>query len=909
MLRTSLSADVTSNSSAGKYLFNDLYDTEVIRNIIRKYYGTLYNMNLAIQKNVCHNDMYFGTMGMFKHNAYFNELEKIPIDAYTCFLPAHIIPYYTKKLYYDKYDGEAISLIDIMWDDKVFIRRCVFTVGEFVFFQLYMKPVSNGTLIYILPDKNKGMSKDSLEDFITRDVQWSIRFESQGLTGYTYKRKGLIFQNGVVPAKVLDWNTMYDYRKINVWKSYMSSSREDVNLLCQAQCTYDKDGDYYVYSAPYIEHALSHIENCKIYIVNQKFFDGFSTLPEGMNYFRIPIEDGQSPVPIGNIRIFEYDENTDKFSQMFDANIQMHYPNVYTFERSDSGLTRVEWDRLDNITNVEFVNEFKDYIDYVGEDTFVDQVINGTLPEPWNSFNPSPETYPDINEFLKGDWDSLDDYYVDKIKDILNEHSNLFPDILEDLLKPSKPKDDLIIEVPNNPDIPDNVTNNNGDAVNDPDDTEVWDELFVYVTITNTTNEPYDVTVTVDGVFTEIDHTYIKDGLQYIYIPAELVKPDSVISITIHDCPKESESGDISFKDTESAVPLPPNLGNVSAQSLLFYEKRTRQYLDIKLIQFYLKAEDTYIPGNIGANEDDYELVPPTTTADGKGFVTKDGKLFRVLTTTRVKDRSCYLLDIDKETLLTFYREPLVLYNDFVVVPGPEVDDGFSKLIPSDDLEVRPKEPALVGMRIGVVTTNVHRIYKYEDVRFVDTVTIPEFKLDPSNTRFKVYLNGILAIEGIDYEYTPQKLFGDDAVFHLINQTYVTNKTPVKLIIEYLPFRSKRVYYGKDIISFNHDNSKVYIELKDVLTLPVMKGVTEVFINGIRIPDKMIRVMENTRVVIDVKDLESLGIDTDEEMLVTVYEEKHDQDLYNYNDTQGGTLNGSYMENDEAFKEWLLSLK
>ena len=905
--------------STGKFLFNDLYDAETIRNIIRKHRNSLYTANLCAQKTICYTTVYSGTMSEFRKREYYNELENIPKDAYACEVNFNVIPYFSKRAYYARYNGQPVNLIDIMHNDDIFAERCVCTIGEYGFMLLYMKPTSFGTILYILPDKNKGISEETLLSMIEEGVPYTIRFEPQSPIAYTYKRKGLIFKDGVVPGNILDWNDIIDHRNINVWKSYMSSSRTDVNLLCQADCTYDTDNNCFIYNEAYLEHALSHIENTKVFLFNQKNYAGYSLLNPShytgifkeKPYFRIPMTEGMMPVPIENIRVYEYDTETNKTGTLLDnaeIKMQQYYPNIYQFEYSGDSTLRIEWDYVAEVPNTGFVNVFEEYIDFVGEDVYLEQVLTGTLPEPYKSFEPSPEVHPSVKEFLEGSWSTLDDYYVDQLKTILKERDDLYPEIYEELLAKDSDDNKLVVDVELTPQIPDRVTNNNSDAVTDPEDTEVWEDLFVWTTITNTTDTPYDVTVTVNGVFTEIDHTYIKDGYQYIYIPAELVGENSIIEVTVHQCPEESKSGEISFGRIESAIPMPPSMGKVASTSLLFYEVSTRRYLDLSLIKFSLKAEATYLPATMEINESMYDTIPKLTTSDNKAVITKDGKSFRVLTVRKVNDRSCYLMDSDKEVLLTFYKEPLTLYNDFVVVPGPDIT-GFNKLLPSEDLELSTDEPALIGMKIGVVTTNVHRIYKYDDIRHSDYVVIPEFKLDPHNDRFRLYIDGKLALPGIDYTYTPQTKYADDAEFKLINRTYTGNEEPVKLVIEYLPTRRKLVCNEYIDIEFNEDHSKLMLDIGEYLTLPITNGVTEIYLNGIYLPLSMVTVLQNTRIVVNTEYLTSSGVDIYDDLIITVFEESHDEDLYNYEDIKGNTLIGEFMETDDSFREFILSLE
>jgi hypothetical protein len=250
-------------------------------------------------------------------------------------------------------------------------------------------------------------------------------------------------------------------------------------------------------------------------------------IPGNNKFFKLPLQD--MPIPTENLIIFRNDAEGNK-TFAHDIKVKLYYPNIYEVigNTTNANLTiyAFYFDDTKSENELKYKNDMEKYQELFGND--IGRYVSNVIPESAKNYMPGDHTYniKDLHE-SEDPRDTLF-YKIDKLKTWIRENPELLKAYLRNQIKTFN---GYLIDVAK-VDLKSKLRYNNHREVDYDYEKKTFSEpRYVFILKNGVTDNYLDARFYVDGLLYVPDETYKDESYEYYYIPASLIKSNTMIEI------------------------------------------------------------------------------------------------------------------------------------------------------------------------------------------------------------------------------------------------------------------------------------------------------------------------------------------------------------------------------------------
>lgn len=810
------------------YFFNNQYDDYIVRQALIDFRKTNFYKCLKRQEVIQSFESVHGRMSDFKVDLSVNALLGIPKDSRTLHLSRSIVPYYSKKLFLDKYDYyQPISLREIMENPSIFNTTVLIQIGNTFCFGVMIAESSDGCYLIIQKHRTNGLTEAGLQKYLDANAKWHVIFQNHADAYYTYKSAHQVFTNNVDPVTgkyLINFDILTNvvrYNKPNMtnnWVVFMGVEAQDENIMCgttHAEVVELDGKKYLAIDKAFINYVSSKVSNCKLYCFNQYQKHGHIVVPtNNSNEIIVDLPYINNPIHPANIHVYAYENDTALKTHSIEFNAYQNHPTIFTLtlkEYDDLPIPEyvwIEWYESLN-TPTKYDNAIQEVIDFCrsNNSTYYAEKSTGKLSTEVSEYEPTNLSSYDYDAFMKfEEYPDIRSFRLDRLIESLKEN----PDRYKTLQRLINGKNKYSIRHEYNqsksPDVFSRSVMDTSGQITDPHSIYKFNEPMMYVKVHLADDIKPTAIIFVNGLRVDTEYTYSSNREAYFYFKRTHIKNDieNIIDIEVflHDSKlSHKQEAEMTFYSTGVSMIVNSNQinGMVDINNLMVYDKQTRSYLEPGEITYRYTLNKTEIQAPSGMLIDLYFL---------------EG------------DNYDFFLTSDEEYVVDDIGNYLTVRQDNQIEDIP--DDSNKPLEVSRIFTVLN---SAFRLNKALVLTNVNNYRKVvaKDGTKEPSIEIRGFKESPDYTRFRVYYGGKL-LNDTDYNLSLPKKYAETVTATLLNVTSSENNK--EYICEYLPVNETILYEGIADNTIYRDGL-FWFDTTDFVLLPEM---LRIYINGVRIP-------------------------------------------------------------------------
>lgn len=810
------------------YFFNNQYEDYIVRQALIDFRKTNFYKCLRRQEVIQSFDSVHGRMTDFKVDLSVNALLGIAKDSLTLHLKQSIVPYYSKKLFLDKFDYyQPLTLRDIMENPHIFNSTVLFQVGSTFCFGLMIAEGSDGTYLIIQKNRTVGLTEAGINKYIEDDLKWHIIFQNHADVYYTYKAKHLVLSgktDSTTGKYLIDMSILTCIKKYNKpemtnkWVLYIGSTPTDENIMlgtANAELVEIDGKSYFAVDPAFIAFIEPQVSNCKLYCFNQYQKQGHEIVAtNGEKEILIDLPYLKNPIHPENIHIYAYDNDNALKTHSIEFYAIQEHPTIYTLELKEyedlpiPAYVWIEWYESTN-TPTEYDNAIQDIIDFcrASGSTYLAEKTNGTLTEAVSSYEPTVLSSYDYDSFLKfEEYPDIRSFRMFRLIETLKENPDRYKALQKQLNAKNKNCIRYEYHQSKSPEVFSRAVMDTSGEITDPHSIYKFNEPMMYVKVHLADDIKPTALIFVNGIRVDTEYTYSSNREAYFYFKRSYLKDDveNIIDIEVflYDSKLTHKmEAEMTFYSTGVSMIMNSNQinGMIDINNLMAFDRQTNNYLDPGEITYRYTVKKT-------------EVKAPTGMLIDLFFVEGDEHDFFLSSDEE------YIVD-DAGVYLTVRRDTLI----------EDIPDDSNKPLDVSRIFTVLNSAFRINKELVVTNVNNYRKVVTNDARRDPTIQIKVFKESPDYTRFRVYYGGKLLNE-TDYTLDLPKKYKEDVTCTLLNNTSSDNNR--EFICEYLPVNEDIVYEGIADNTVYHDGL-FWFDKVDYVLLPEMMRV---YINGIRIP-------------------------------------------------------------------------
>lgn len=925
---------MVNKNDYGLYFLNDLYDDEIIRNSSASFKSRLYNENLKNEKYSQNIQVKNGSLIDIDINRELNQKYDLPINSYSLHFNCNIIPYFSEKVFAEKYGyGSIITSVDIMNDKDVFDKYLYFFIGDYLIYDVKIVIEKQECIVFIPVetfDTASNMNLKHIESILTgpTDYSWTLMLTKKTDFYYTYlSRSVLITDNKIYLSKFNTKRLVSKSATENCWTLYLTHNNMSKNVMIATDSTLMSDVNGYYFTIPEAFKSIIVSENThtiKCLVVNEPECSGkgiYIRSSESIPRFQIPFK--KNPIPAENFVTWKYDSKTSRKLHPIVQSVELSYPNIYDFsEMMTDGyiMTLFKDARLLLVTEhknpavysegselyentydlhiswmestTHCINEYESYIDdyitFYG-DKYPTMKLNESLHPLIRSYSPISQTPGSFNEYMKSEY--YGDYRAWSLQcliDLLNDNPRRYDELYHKLYSKNKKFITKTYTYESTPFIYERAIRNNSDHCDNVNERVMYfTKDHTYIEVFNKSCKDRPCVLYINGIRRHTTYVMTFGCNMYIYFPCSLISNHEDIQVDIEIDIDDIYTNVMTIDSMFSKFDLDNILFHklFSLSNLCFYNQETGDIIDIDAFLLQLKMLKSNINYCGGEIPDEMESVNDTIFAQ---------------------------MGIDYRT-----SENYVKYLD---LDENEVES--HKKINLNNLIVELMDTSLVGTPIAITNTNFFRNWTINEIldetrlydstirkvltskneyillvrnKETDTDAIfymNNFKGTQSSLWFRVYHEGRLV--------NPKRcLFLFDEVYNSEVQLFIEDLIDDgEVVIDYLGHDEEIIY--NDIIGPLKTIGDDIIYLDNIISTPFSINAYRLFIDGYRIPEYCISTIGESTMLI----LNNLKFEVNDESNLIIYRQIYDSDPYDYS-TEKGFL-ASVCKDDKGFRRYMI---
>lgn len=888
------------------YFLNDLYNDTVISDMTGEFRNKLFNDILTGKDYIQNSTITNGDICNLDQNSSINMMYGMPVDSYRLHLNCNILPFYSESQFLKKYEyGKPISFDEIMQDNAIFSRAIYFFIGNSFIRDIRIVIERQESILFIPPSNL--LRVEDIEDLVAQSTIWSIIINQKTDYYEAYMpRTSLISDNKIYVSNLSVGKVFNTPNKNNTWTAYFTNNTTSANMMSATNVVMQNDtnGVYFELSDEFKSYIYNFTGNIKCLIVNNPSCSGTGIYINKENtspIFHIPYK--ENPISIRNLRIWKYDATTKRKLHPFQPMVTITHPNIYDFSNmySSDYLVRlfeksrkliitsnkeviitkdkvttdgfdlyIEWDEpVGDVSDFDYY--YKDFVECKGE-RFLQLREENTLPADIQTYKPlsfmdyTPSAYMESNEF--GDFRA---WRIVKLEELLNDNPKQYEQLFESLFIKNRKFVAKTYTISDSEHIYNRSIMDN--KLHCGDDSELYvkfNEPHSYIDIYNASCKNTPCSLYFDGIRKPYSYKLSFGSRLYIYFPVSYIKNGEDIHIDLEIESSDIEKGSIYFTDvnTDNKIESSDSFSNKSTSSLVFFNIRTRELIQIEELNLQLLVDKLKLNFN-GVDKD---------------------------LSTSFKSENVYLYDSEYALFIPIDFDMFVL----AMSAGKEnidlVSGSYEKKINLSDITFSTSNEELCrGLSIGVCTTNFYKVYttivtqEYLDEKGSSFI-IPKFVGSHSEYNlFHVFYNGKL-LSPNEFSIQMDDMYECDIIVYI---PCVTEAGRVD--IEYLGYNERLVYSG--LLSDIMEEDIVY--LRDYLEVPYSNINTKIFIDGYRIGENCIVQLGQNDMIM----FQGLPHDITDESKIVIYQQKYDDDPFRFRSSN--RYLSDIAKEDEEFRTFI----
>lgn len=567
---------------------NSNYSTELLDKMILDIKRQYYPQCQYIQEVLCGNKRYHGKMSDFYINPTLNFHYKLPVNTYTCVIEESLVNYFTKKKFIQTVKPDTIlSLDDINTNPEYYEKRLWFFIDGYLMQKVGIIVKAYSTILILYPDKETGVREELIRQYMGEGKEWSLLMMPYVNYGHVRASSWSLFgKTNLLPyEKFTNFNNTVNVQK-NSYSLFTNWTKDDPNLLTGNNSAMVIQDNAYHFTIPEETRAYVKVDPVlsTVYSFNNRYIQSFTFLPPEERWFRTERMD--CPVHPNCIMIYKWNEELQTKEYLQDAVLESYYPNIFKVNTAWTGHLYIEWYYLD-ADGYKYVDIFKEYIDWIGEDEYFEAVKSGNLPDVIKNFE-WPDWYYSTSDYV--DNYTLKDPYRYRV-DFINQFIGLFPDIIEDYYGEVFDEafdgvtDSFIVNLGNDETnkIYDREVDSNKNELENPYSHEEFDETHIWFAVTNGSNKYRIFRIWVDGYRIMDFKHYEEMNVDYIYIPKGLLHENSVIEVEMI-AEGSNPLTKLHYESLEDKFPVNTPEDYVRISDLALFIESNGNYLDPKYV-------------------------------------------------------------------------------------------------------------------------------------------------------------------------------------------------------------------------------------------------------------------------------------------------------------------------------------
>lgn len=897
-----------------KYFFNDLYDDKEIRDKIMSLQTHLYNDILNGKEWLQNNKVINGDIYDLRINKELNLRFNLPSNTYSLSLNMNIIPSYLEKKFFEKYGyGSLISSMDIIKDNEVFPKNFYFYINGYYIHNIKISILEDRCILFI--PESHDLLLDDLNNIIDQpnsDDLWTILLSSKSdyyMT--TLTRASLFTDNKIYLSKLSEYKKYNKPSKSNCWTMYITACNTSYNLMMATNVILDKDanGEFFLVPQEFKNTIKERAGTVRCLIINEPDCNGsgiYVNTSETDPVFEIPFK--KNPIPIRNLLVWEYDSSSKRKLNPLTVVADIYYPNIYDFSNmiSEAYFERlyssskeliidsdgnpiifksnnssfgnydlyIEW-----IEPMEDVSEYDSYIqEYIEcyKNDYVSMFANNTLPQlimnykPISSFKVGAMDY--FSSIYKGDYRA---WRLDKFIDLLKDNPKRFNIFYNIIYYKSKRFTSKTYTYEDNPHIYGRSILDNKTHCDDPERCIIFlnEEPHSFIRVYDFHDNQKPVSMYINGILYMPTYILKYGSIFYIYFPSYKIDHRESIQIEIEEFDNPIEEYYFRFIKSDTIIDLEDLKfkRKVALTNILFFNYSTGEYIS---------KDDLNINAQIAIQAIQYIGTDKIDT---------------------IENLYTEIILADKNTKVI---EPTDY--DYIVLGSSEeeyeiINKDSNKDINLDNISISIKnfsiaKDKLLRNRIGIATTDFYdqRIFTVDQnyiSTFGNTYTYKNFKGKPSLERFRIFENG-LRVNPSNYTMEFNGYNKDVLItFISLNQS--------NYIIQYIGYDEECLY--NDTISNLKTTNDDIIYLSNILSEPFNIINHRIYIDGYRISNSQIKVIEGNMIMIETSEIE---YKFNNDSIIMIFGQRHDDNPYEYSTNL--QFNDQLAISDSTFRNYLI---
>lgn len=439
---------------------------------------------------------------------------------YVLSVPKQLIPTSNKERYKkSNLFMKEISIKEIAQNYKIFPYSFLVFIDGTIYTNLKLiigEDVSRVILYLNSNNVSDGIDESLYKKLLAKDAKVTIFFIPNSIYADYATNKYVVskFKNEIPAERFMKYG---DLTGSTISYSIVSNDKSGANSVMVGETDMSRTISINSNFTTYLNSSFVNIG-----VITFKHFDRIIEIPEGGDYFELPIR--EHVVPLTSFMGFYDEEGLTKFYH--DLDITYHYPNIYKVSGNTKPL-KLHVFYYEPSDDAHFINEMDLYYRFFG-DTILQKYKSGTIPDAVKNY--VPKEFPvSIRLFEKSiHYGTPIDYTTDTLHQYIESESKNLGIYLKNMMKnrrkmrlhvktvdlPSKLRTNVMKEFPNL-----DVTFDEERYV------FVFSKYFVY---------DYNLRFFIDGLFYHCDQTYDDKDYYYFYIPTTLIKSDTIIDIEKH---------------------------------------------------------------------------------------------------------------------------------------------------------------------------------------------------------------------------------------------------------------------------------------------------------------------------------------------------------------------------------------
>ena len=910
--------------------YNDTCDKECFVPDLKAMINKTYDRCLESQEATCNIDRYWGYMKDFSRNHDINIQYNLSYNSYTLEFPIRNVNFFnTKKV--RMMNPRTYTMKEMCQRTDLFERQIWMFIDGNVYTDLKVY-IDQKKVLLIIEAANDSMNLNKIKEYTNPNdtFEWVI-VTLPFATRLSYSGTGfnLISDSTKIMFSKFNKDTNSMFIDKNLWVvSFSTTDSSSIRTSFFAPLSYDADNKPY-FSIPrgHGEYMRTRANLC-VSAYAMPDLKG-SILLMSARTFEIALD--KNPVSPKNIMVWEcFDYGTDitSYEYLNNVTVEMYYPNVYKIVNAPTDAFLVVMWNYAEISTTRFDNPIKEYMSY--NTHYASDAIGDVLPKILKEYIPYKSVYHNERYYLEyfnqatrfGEYQ----YKLKTMKELIKDNPRRLCDVYEKYVVRnayewhSNPK--YSIKISEWGKLDSRVRTSTSDLNNT---TITFDNPHVLFTLDHEDERIYKISLWIDGLYTHTDYIFNENCKTFIYVPRELISDNSIIDFEIMKVRgNDSKSIELDLPTKDNSIKIPRGLfKDISPQNMMIAIREETAYDDDGRMQYIWRVADDYEMYWLLFGSHEYASgirtdIPYVTDSESNPAIItypEDGAIAvydtGVIAVESTPDQ--YLAGKESYFLqrggypdgyfMTKNTTDNTIYDFFAVGNIGYYGDErrrFYKYLSYDketdpNIFITPITSFFAGKHVKLINTDVYSKRVYQVTSEDPRIKIPKFILDPSVTKFRIFVNGLLCNPYTDYLIdvnTNNTFYMDENVnIAITNTSYLKSDSLNEVVCEYIPYKYVCLYsirYTGQALELRHT----------MIKRPFSLSYYDIYVNGKKCSGNDIVIKSPSKLYFNIPI---------EDAIISFYERAHDQEIYGNTFSNIKSIIDKIADEDGKFRNYMLS--